>query len=510
MKKINLHKLLYSVGIVPPSILIDSEIKHISFDSRNVKKGTLFLGLQGTKIDGGIYWRDAINNGAGAAIVSKEVEKFYGEINYKRVLVLDKPLDDIFGQIIAEFWDRPSRKLKLIGVTGTNGKTTTTFILEYLLKDLGKRVALFGTLYNRWPNFSETSIHTTDFADKLQPKLHAARKANVEFAIMEVSSHSLAQNRISGCEFVASVFTNLTQDHLDYHLDMESYFETKMRLFRSPYLISKDCFSVVNVDDDWGLKLFNKIDPSSLAVSIEKKEKFLNYKNYFYCSKKKLTNKGSSCVLHTPSQQIEVFIPLVGEFNLINALQAITVLYKLGFSLKDISNSLKHFPGVPGRMENVKIQGNDLENSLPNVIIDYAHTPDGLKKVLESINQFAKGNVITVFGCGGDRDSRKRPLMGSIAENLSDYIFVTSDNPRTENPKNIIEDILSGIKNRNKTNIVLDRNTAIEKAVNFAQNNDVVLIAGKGHENYQILKNKTINFDDKKVATHFLARKVKN
>ncbi len=512
MSNIQLHELLNSVGISPPSEFINSKIKNISFNSQDVQKGTLFLGLKGTKVDGGIYWKDAIDNGAEAAVISTEVGKSFREINYHRVLVLDGPLDFIFGQIVSEFWRRPSREIKLIGVTGTNGKTTITFLLEHLLKNLGKKVALFGTLYNRWPDFSEQSSHTTDFADKLQPKLNAARKAKAEFAIMEVSSHSIAQKRISGCEFIAAVFTNLSQDHLDYHIDMDSYFQTKMELFKSPYLSSNDAFSVVNIDDKWGIKLINQLDSSCLAVSINqdnnRDKKIFDDHNYFYISNKKLTNQGSYCLLHTPSEEIQIFIPLVGEFNLMNAIQAIITLYNLGFPLRDICNAIKSFRGVPGRMERVKIIENDIKNLLPNVIIDYAHTPDGLKNVLEAIKKFASGKIITVFGCGGDRDSKKRPIMGSIAEKFSDYIFLTSDNPRTENQNDILNDILKGIKNKNKIDVDIDRYSAIKKAINLGKSNDIVLIAGKGHENYQILKNKTIDFDDKVIASDLLIEKL--
>ena len=509
MKKISLHKLLISVGIAPPKEFINSEIKNITFNSKDVTEGTLFLGRVGTKVDAGFYLQDALNNGAEAAIVSKEAAEVYGEVNNKRVLVLDQPLDYIFGQIISEFWNRPTKNLKLIGVTGTNGKTTITFLLEYLLTKLGKKVALFGTLYNRWPDFIEDSTHTTDFADKLQPKLNDAINANVEFAIMEVSSHALDQKRISGCEFIASIFTNLSQDHLDYHVDMESYFQTKMKLFKPPYLLSDNSFSVINIDNHWGNKLLNNINSSSLIISLNENERLKDYQNYFYATKKVFTNTGSSCLFHTPSQEIELFIPLVGEFNLMNALQAITVLYKLGFPLKDISNFLNSFQGVPGRMETVKIIEKDFNKQLPLVIVDYAHTPDGLKKVLESLRSFVEGEIITVFGCGGDRDAIKRPQMAAIAEKLSDYIFITSDNPRKENPQNIIDDIVSGIKNKRKINIEIERYLAIEKAINFAKDNDIVLIAGKGHENYQILKDKTIDFDDKKVASHFLNERLR-
>ena len=505
----SLHQLLKKVKINPSFLLANPEIKNISFDSRDITKGSLFLGLPGMNVDGGIYWQEAIKNGAEAAIISENARKQVGKITTNKVLVLQEPLDYIFGQIISEFCERPSKRLKLIGVTGTNGKTTIAFLLEYLLKKLGRKVALFGTLFNRWPGFSECSSHTTDFADKLQPKLKKALKAGAEFAIMEVSSHAIAQKRISGCEFIATIFSNLSQDHLDYHKDMKSYFETKMELFKSPYLLKENYFSIINADNDWGMKLFNELKSNALLVSIKDKNYKSHYKNYFYVTKKKLTINGSYCILHTPKEEIELFIPLVGEFNLMNSLQVIATLYKLGFNLKDISNEISHFPGIPGRMEKIKINKNNSLNYLPDVFIDYAHTPDGLKNVLESLRTFSKGKrILTVFGCGGDRDSKKRSIMGNIAEKFSDYVFITSDNPRKENPKKIIQDILEGISDKNKISIDIDRHNAIKKAISFAGKDDIVLIAGKGHENYQILKNKTIDFDDKKTAENILFDKL--
>jgi len=506
---INLHQLLKKVGIEPSVLLENPGIQKISFNSQDVNKGSLFLGLPGMNVDGGIYWQEAIKNGAEAAIISENASKEIGKINNKKVVVLKEPLDYIYGQIISEFCGRPSREIKLIGVTGTNGKTTIAFLLEYLLKKLGKKVALFGTLFNRWPGFSEYASHTTDFADKLQPKLKEALNAEAEFAIMEVSSHAIAQKRISGCEFVANIFSNLSQDHLDYHKNMKKYFETKMELFKSPYPSNDEYFSIINADNDWGMKLFNELKSFSLLVSLNDKKNKSKSKNYFYVTNKKFTSDGSHCLLHTPTEEIELFIPLVGKFNLMNSLQVIATLYKLGFKLNDISNEICNFPGVPGRMEKIKISQKNSLKFLPEVFIDYAHTPDGLKNVLESLRTFSKGRrIVTVFGCGGDRDTKKRPMMGNIAEKLSDYVLITSDNPRTENPQKIIDDILEGIFNKNKISIYIDRYKAIKKAISFAGEDDIILIAGKGHENYQILKNKTIDFDDKKIAENILFDKL--
>jgi len=510
MTTIYLHDLLKRVHISPTAGFVNPKIKSITFNSKQIEKGTLFLGLCGSNIDGGIYWKDAIKNGAVAAIISEEAWEITGLIESKYVLVLKSPLNLIFGKLISEFFDRPSSNLKLIGVTGTNGKTTVTFLLEYILDKLGKKVALFGTLFSRWPGHKESSHYTTDFADKLQFKLFSALKSNVEFVVMEVSSHSISQGRIAGCEFDAAIFTNLSQDHLDYHSDMKSYFDTKMSLFKHPYLSSKEGFSVINIDDNWGKELLNNLKSEALIVSSQDSDSKSNNKNYFFVTDKVLTTSGTHCLFHTPNEKIQLFIPLVGEFNLMNALQSIITLFNLGFPLRDICNAIKTFPGVPGRMEIIRISEENNRNVLPDVIVDYAHTPDGLSKVLESLKVFSKGKIITVFGCGGDRDIKKRALMGSIAEIKSDFIFVTSDNPRTEKPEKIVGDILSGIRNKEKVIIEFNRSKSIQKAINMAKVNDIVLIAGKGHEDYQILKNKTIKFDDREVAKYFLNEKIKN
>ena len=503
-----LHDLLNSAKVKYESSLINPKINRISLNSKEVQNGTLFLGMTGTKVDGGIYWQEAISNGAEAAIISENAEKITGKVNSSKVLVLKSSLNYTFGQIIAEFWNRPSRKLKLIGVTGTNGKTTVTFLLEFLFNKLGKKAALFGTLFNRWEGYSEISSHTTNSADKLQSNLNLALKSEVEFVILEVSSHAIAQKRISGCEFCGAIFTNLTQDHLDYHLDMENYFETKMKLFCNPYLSQKNGFSVINVDDEWGFKLFNKLNSKTLLSSIKDSFFNKNLENFFYVTNKKLTSSGSSCLLKTPKEEVQLFVPLIGEFNLMNALQAVIVLNQFGFSFNQICKEIKYFPGVPGRMEKVNLCDKETESYLPEVIIDYAHTPDGLEKVLKTLNNFSTGKIIIVFGCGGDRDIKKRSLMGSIAEELSDFVFITSDNPRKEDPLKIIKDILTGIKHKNNTYIELDRFEAIKKAINFATKRDIVLIAGKGHENYQILNERTINFNDKEIAKQLLTEKL--
>ena len=507
MKLITLHELLKQVYINPSKNFVNPIINNISFNSKDVAKGTLFLGLLGAKVDGGIYWKEALKNGAEAAIISKNAEKISGKVLSDKVLVMDGPLDYIFGQLIAELWERPSKKLNLIGVTGTNGKTTIAFLLEYLCNELGTNAALFGTLFNRWQGYSENSSHTTDFADKLQPKLYKAFEAKSKIAILEVSSHAIAQKRISGCEFKGAIFTNLSQDHLDYHKSMEAYFEAKQKLFNSPYLSESNSVSVINFDDKWGKKLSKKIKGKVFLVSTIINKKNIEYKNLFYLSSKELRDDGTFCTFNTPKEKIELYIPLLGDFNLMNALQSITLLYSLGFPLKRLAESLKKFPGVPGRMERVIFDKDKYKSFLPEVIVDYAHSPEGLKNVLETLRIISKKKIITVFGCGGDRDKKKRPLMGEVAERLSDTIFITSDNPRNENEEVILNDILLGIKEIDKVKIEKDRYLAIEKAIYLADEKNIVLIAGKGHENYQILNNSTIDFDDRKIALKLLKEK---
>ena len=508
MRSMRLHDLLNLVNVAYQHELVNPIIKGISFNSSDVTKGYLFLGLPGTKVDGGVYCLDAFKNGAEAAIISEEAYLALGKIKNTKVLVLSKPLHNLFGRIISEFWNRPSNKLKIIGITGTNGKTTIAFLLEHILKNLGKDVALFGTLFNRWPGYYESSTHTTDFADKLQPKLNLAYEANVNYVVMEVSSHAIDQKRISGCSFDAAIFTNLTQDHLDYHKNMKSYFKTKMELFNPPFLDSIKGYSVINIDDQWGRKLNQNLSNKSVIISTKDSYKGLANEKKFFVSEKRFTKDGTYCVLHNNLEKIDLFIPLIGEFNLMNAIQSIAVLNQFGFLLKDICNAIKSFPGVPGRMELIKFSGPNLSINYPEVIVDYAHTPDGLKKVLATIKQIALGRIITVFGCGGNRDSTKRSMMGSIAEELSDFIFITSDNPRMEEPEDIIDDILCGINNKEKVKIYLDRFEAIKEAINLAEPKDIVLIAGKGHENYQIIKDKKLSFDDRKVAYELLLQKI--
>ena len=376
----------------------------------------------------------------------------------------------------------------MVGVTGTNGKTTTSHLIEYFLLQAQQPTAMLGTLYTRWQGYSQTAVHTTPFAVELQSQLGAAVAAGNKYAVMEVSSHALAQGRVKGCNFKVGVFTNLTQDHLDYHQDMEDYFQAKSLLFSPEYLSGK---AIINLDDAYGQRLIEQLDSSQVwTYSVTNPEADLYTSNLDY------QQSGVKGILHTPLGEVAFNSPLVGQFNLANLLAAVGAALHLGVDLQLLADSLPQFVGVPGRMERVQISPDqDI-----NVIVDYAHTPDSLENLLKAARPFISGKMICVFGCGGDRDRTKRPLMGKIAAQLADVAVVTSDNPRTEDPEKILQDIVAGIPDTVEPMVIVDRAQAIATAINNAQPGDGVLIAGKGHEDYQILGTEKIHFDDREQA----------
>jgi len=412
------------------------------------------------------------------------------------VLVLPSPVARWAGELAAAFWQQPSLRLQLVGVTGTNGKTTTTHLIEHLSAACGHPSALFGTLVNRWPGTSVTAQHTTAFADLLQAQLAQALEAGAQVGAMEVSSHALDQERVAGTRFSAAVFTNLTQDHLDYHPSMEAYFEAKARLFSSPLLAGTGAAgaacAIVNSDDPWGARLAERLGPRCWRSSLEAGSGAeLQMVDLAFGS------SGVSGTLISPLGRGAFQSPLIGRFNLMNQLQAVGALLQLGQPLELLLQGLRSFRGVPGRMERVQLGS---EQPLPAVLVDYAHTPDGLENALKASRPFAKGRLICVFGCGGDRDRSKRPQMGAIAARLADQVVVTSDNPRSEDPQQIVADVISGIPPGTDLQVNIDRRGAIASAIAGAGVDDLVLIAGKGHEDYQILATGKIHFDDREEA----------
>jgi UDP-N-acetylmuramoyl-L-alanyl-D-glutamate--2,6-diaminopimelate ligase len=486
-----LHSLLGQVGLPLPPGLDNKELQSLSCDSRRINAGTLFLGLPGTNVDGGTFWRQVIAAGAAAAVISQAAALADPPGPGDPVVVVPDPAALWAGELAAAFWNHPSQRFRLIGVTGTNGKTTTTHLIEHLAAHTGRPAALFGTLVNRWPNHSVTAQHTTAFADQLQNQLAQAVEAGALVGAMEVSSHALDQERVAGCRFSGAVFTNLTQDHLDYHPSMEAYFAAKARLFSSPLLQGG---AVVNCDDPWGARLADQLRAAGTPCwrsSLESAEAELTITDL------QMAADGVRGVLHTPEGNGAFLSPLVGRFNLMNLMQAVGILQLQGLPLPRLLEAIPSFRGVPGRMERVCAPTASLN---PAVLVDYAHTPDGLENALMACRPFTRGQLICVFGCGGDRDRGKRPQMGEIAARLADRVVVTSDNPRTEDPDRILEDVLAGIPSTTSAVVEVDRAKAIAEAIASAGAEDLVLIAGKGHEDYQILGTTKIHFDDREEA----------
>ena len=501
-----LHPLLRQTGLAVPPGLANAEVSGVSCDSRRVGAGTLFVGLPGAAVDGGQFWPEALGAGAVAAVIGASAAQARPPAEGDPVLVVADPVARWAGLLAAAFWQGPSQRLPLIGVTGTNGKTTTTHLLEHLASRCGHPAALFGTLVNRWPGQSVTAQHTTAFADVLQAQLAQAAEAGARLGAMEVSSHALDQQRISGCHFAGAVFTNLTQDHLDYHPSMQAYFEAKASLFQPP-LLELDAESgpraVINVDDPWGQQLAERLGAHAWGSSLEPGSTAeLRMDELVFSA------EGVSGVLISPMGRGAFQSPLLGRFNLMNQLQAVGALLQQGLPLQPLLEALADFRGVPGRMERVTVARQECgEARLPAVLVDYAHTPDGLESALNACRPFASNHLICVFGCGGDRDRSKRPQMGAIAARLADQLVLTSDNPRSEDPQRILDDVVAGIPAGTALRVEADRATAIANAIAAATAGDLVLIAGKGHEDYQILGTGKIHFDDREEAEKALRAK---
>ncbi|MCP9886622.1 UDP-N-acetylmuramoyl-L-alanyl-D-glutamate--2,6-diaminopimelate ligase [Cyanobium sp. ATX 6A2] len=491
-----LHALLAQVGLEAPAALDATQVQRLSCDSRRVGPGTLFVGLPGTQVDGGRFWRRALADGAVAAVIGPAAAAVEPPAAHDPVLVVAEPVARWAGLLAAAFWGQPSQRLGLIGVTGTNGKTTTTHLIEHLATASGRPAALFGTLVNRWPGHSVTAQHTTGFADLLQMQLAQAADRGAGIAAMEVSSHALYQQRVAGCRFAGAVFTNLTQDHLDYHPSMEAYFEAKALLFTEPLLAADGRpRAVVNSDDSWGARLAQRLGPVCWRSSLQDPGAEL------FIDELVMESQGVSGRLRTPLGEGRFRSPLVGRFNLMNLLQAVGALQQQELPLESLLEGLASFRGVPGRMERVLVGSGE---GRPAVLVDYAHTPDGLQNALQACRPFTHGQLICVFGCGGDRDRSKRPQMGAIAAGLADRVVVTSDNPRTEDPGRILDDVVAGIPDGTDLQVEGDRAAAIAAAIAAAAPDDLVLIAGKGHEDYQILGTTKVHFDDREQAEQAL------
>ena len=456
------------------------DITGISYNSKTTKKGDIFVCLVGEHTDGHEFAQNAIEAGAAALLVEKKVE------GTKIPQVVVASTRHKIADIADRFYSSPSKGINLIGITGTNGKTTVTHLIQKIFEENNQKCALIGTLGYKLSSNGEyrDAKHTTPQAPELQATLRMIKDVEkIDNVVMEVSSHALDQNRVGGCRFNGAVFTNLTQDHLDYHITMDNYFKAKALLFEH---LKENDFAVINADDEYGDR-FISVVPEGVRVFTYgvKQQSDVMAKDI------KFSLNGAEFTLVT-SDHIES----KGMFSVYNVLAAVTAALAIGINIETALKALQNVKGVAGRFEVVVKK--------PLVIVDYAHTPDGLENVLKSAREITPedGKLICLFGCGGDRDATKRPKMGAIAEKLADKIVITSDNPRSEDPQTIITDIIAGLKSVNTESVIVepDRGTAIGLLKTIANNNDVVVIAGKGHEDYQILKDKTIHFDDREEA----------
>ncbi|HHV61822.1 MAG TPA: UDP-N-acetylmuramoyl-L-alanyl-D-glutamate--2,6-diaminopimelate ligase [Firmicutes bacterium] len=477
------------------------EIAGITYDSRIVRPGYLFVCIKGEKYDGHDFIADAVKRGARAVVVERDIGDAGPDVAVVKVPDTRRAL----GSLAKAFYDNPSGKLTLVGITGTNGKTTTTYLVKSMFEEAGCPTGVIGTIQNVIGREIVPAKHTTPESSDLAELLDRMVRSGMKAVAMEVSSHAIALDRISGLEFDMGVFTNITQDHLDFHKTFDNYVAAKAKFFKGLGADShenvKKCpkVAVVNIDDPNTPRIVEGT-PAEVVTYGVRNEADIRALNV------RLGLTGISFEAATPAGTVALNMKLKGMFNVYNALAAVGVGVKAGLNLEHVKMGLEKVRGVPGRFESVDA-GQDFA-----VVVDYAHTPDGLENILNAARQFVSGRKIVVFGCGGDRDRTKRPVMGGIAARLADYVIITSDNPRSEDPASICAEIEAGVRavreNGEEYEVIVDRRSAIERAINLAGRGDIVIIAGKGHETYQIFRDRTIHFDDREVAREILEERM--
>ena len=479
-----LRQLLAGVDVLAANVNMDTDITSVVYDSRKVTPGSLFVAITGFATDGNKYIPMALEKGAEAIVTAQPQGK---DVPYVQV----KSDRLALAQIGGNFFDHPGDSMKLIGVTGTNGKTSTTLLLKHVLETtVGAKVGLMGTMENMVGNTAIPTERTTPESFELQALLAQMRSAGCTHAIMEVSSHAIALDRVAGLHYEVAAFTNLTEDHLDFHKTMEHYCDTKAELFR------RCKKAVANQDDAWFDRITKNATCEMLTTSVKGEADL-------YAEDLELLSDGISFTAAYGNDRVEVRLPIPGKFTVYNALSVLGCALQLGISLRDAAKSLLTAKGVKGRVEVVPTPGTDY-----TVLIDYAHTPDGLENVLSSVKGYCKGRLIAVFGCGGDRDPVKRPIMGSIGVDIADYAIITSDNPRTEDPGKIIQDILKGVNSpKNNYEIIENRPKAIQHAMDIAGKDDIIVLAGKGHETYQEICGVKHHLDEREVVAAYLKEK---
>lgn len=473
----------------------DVEVKGIAYHSARVRPGDLFVAVRGLSTDGHFYLREARRRGA-VALVVEEGRRLDVDLPPGVAVVRAAETRRALAVLSDRFWGHPSGKLKLVGVTGTNGKTTTSHLVEAAAAGCGMATGLVGTVINRIRGREIPVERTTPESADLQQLLHSMVKEGCRVVSMEVSSHALALFRVEGCEFAAAVFTNLSQDHLDFHHDMESYFAAKARLFlpRSEGGLGAEA-AAVNVDDPYGRRLLELTGRKALTFGLGEKARLRG-------ELLAAGLHGSRIAVYYEGSKLVGDTRLAGSFNLYNILAAFAAALLLGLDPERSFQAILEHPGVPGRFQAVD-EGQDFA-----VVVDYAHTPDSLHRLLRAAREITPGRVIVVFGCGGDRDRGKRPLMGEIASREADLVYITSDNPRSEEPRAVMEEIARGVHRTEGVYMVEERREAIEAAVAAAHSGDMVVIAGKGHERGQIFAHGTVPFDDVEEARRALRRRL--
>ena len=480
-------------GFVSP----DLELDNATEVSGQCDSKSVFVAIKGHRTDGHKFLKDAAEHGARVAIVTE----LPAEIPTGMHLLKVGDSRVALGPLAQSLAGDPSHFLTVAGVTGTNGKTTTAFLLESIFRAAGRRAGLLSTVVNRWAGHEEVAGETTASGSVLARRFTRMREAGVEAVAMEVSSHAIDQRRTDGIRFRAMGLTNVTQDHLDYHDTMEDYAATKASIFVRMYEDSRDAVGVVNMGDPIGVQIAELLDPGLRLTYTE-----LSSGADLSTENMVLSHAGIQLDLDYHGSPIQIDSPMLGRFNAMNCLCATGIALAAGVDEGAIVEGLKRFPGAPGRFEIVE--------GLPGVkvIVDYAHTPDAVEKLLQNARTFVKNRLIAIVGCGGDRDRTKRPLMGRTAADIAEYVIITSDNPRTEKPEAITDEIMTGIEDHEvsdgRVRVILDRSDAILEAIADAEEGDVIVIAGKGHEDYQIIGEEKIHFDDREVAREAISARV--
>jgi UDP-N-acetylmuramoyl-L-alanyl-D-glutamate--2,6-diaminopimelate ligase len=468
--------------------IADLEIRGVTANSQEIKKGFLFVAIKGYHQDGNYFIREAISRGASIVVVEKVAPRIKDP--GKTVFLIVNDCRKFFAQVTHTFYGAPSDKVKVVGITGTNGKTTVSYLIEALVKKIGQECGVIGTINYRFKGWAIVAKNTTPGCGQLQGLLSRMRAHKVKYCAMEVSSHALDQERVAGINFSCAIFTNLTQDHLDYHKNLENYFLAKAKLFS---VLNKDNRAIINNDDQYGQRIKRLTKAKVLTYGIKNKSNVMAKDINFGM-------QATEFSLVTAQVNTRIKTSLVGRYNIYNILAAAAWGISAGLRIQDIKSAIEKFKHVPGRLERVKCPGGS------SIFIDYAHTPDALFNVISALRGLVKGKIIVIFGCGGERDKLKRPQMGKVVTDLADYAIITSDNPRSEDPGQIIKDITRGLR-RNNYCIVSHRQEAIRKGLSLICKGDCLLVAGKGHEDYQIIKNRVLKFSDQEVVRECLKLK---